>query len=48
MTDAKNAAVVIKHLEKIFGMIDEHKNPFIARIRKDDVAFYLGVTCALT
>ena len=40
LTDAQNAEIVIKYIDKIFGMIEENKKPFIAKIRKDAVVMW--------
>lgn len=40
LTDAQNADIIIKSVGKIFELINENKIPFIAKIRKDDVAIW--------
>lgn len=40
LTDAQNADLIIKSMDKIFQMIDENRIPFIAKIRKDAVVLW--------
>ena len=40
LRDAENAEIVIRLIDKVFDMIEEHKRPFIAKIRKDDVVLW--------
>lgn len=40
LTDAQNADLIIKSIDKIFELIDENKIPFIAKIRKDAVVLW--------
>lgn len=40
LTDAQNADIIIKLIEKIFEMIEENRIPFIAKIRKDAVVLW--------
>lgn len=40
LTDAENAEIVIKSIDKVFDMIDENRKPFIAKIRTDAVVLW--------
>lgn len=40
LTDLQNAEIVIRHIDKIFEMIEENRKPFIAKIRKDAVVMW--------
>jgi len=40
LTDAQNAEIIIKLIDKIFEMIEENRMPFIAKIRKDAVVLW--------
>ena len=40
LTDAQNADVIIKLIDKIFEMLEDNRKPFIAKIRKDAVVIW--------